>query len=87
MDYSKYKDAEYPDAETRAGQLERYCERQGVDRLHRTALAYYCGQYAMHLALDQYLWKQYYLRDQAIKILEEGGDPQEAIAILKQIGG
>lgn len=86
MDYSRFKDAKYPCAGTRTKLRLKYRKEQGVEPHSKEDTAFFEGVYSAVRACDPYLFKQYHLRDKAVKILEDGGDPQKAIAILKEIG-
>lgn len=88
MNCEKFKDAKYPCATTRGNIMFKYVDRE---KIHHDAKQNTRYDIALRItsdlstAFDKYLFRQYYLRDEAVKALD-AGDIDTAKDLLHQIG-
>jgi hypothetical protein len=85
MNYENFKDAKYPCAGRRMELALKYREAHNLQSGDPGDAGYRESQHDMRHEFDKYLFRQYYLRDQAVELLE-AGKTNEAIEVLKQIG-
>jgi hypothetical protein len=83
--FSNFKDAEHPSAELRNEAITAAMEKHGLSQFDTLRSLANEAAYAVFHLSENFLYRQYYWRDEALKALESG-DTERAKECLNEIG-